>query len=137
MSSNRYKEARRSIPLPRSMRRRLQRDIRDALSRTGTRKFLFTAFTFPGEKNTLLLICSVDLDRVEGVLREIEHVSVSCAGSLPSWEDLLWVRSICWPDDVYVYQIFPPLEGENREEWVNAHQYTLHLHHTRPVKGKK
>ncbi len=50
------------------------------------------------------------------------HISMSYARRLPRWRDLVAVRDAFFPPDVDVIQVLP-----RRGEYVNAHQFTLHL----------
>jgi len=70
--------------------------------------------------NGLRVIYSVLPYGPEGELWQ--HVSVSRASRLPSWEDLKLVRSDFIGDHTECYQVFPP-----RERWVNDGPYVLHL----------
>jgi len=51
-----------------------------------------------------------------------EHVSVSTETRCPTWEEMDFIKGMFWDDDECVMQLHPP-----RSEWVNNHQYCLHL----------
>jgi hypothetical protein len=51
-----------------------------------------------------------------------EHVSVSLADRCPTWDEMAWVKDLCWGPDACVVQYHPP-----RAEYVNCHPYCLHL----------
>lgn len=51
-------------------------------------------------------------------------MSFSRRSRTPSYEDLDWVRKAFIGEDRESIQVFPP-----KEEYVNAHPYTLHLWH--------
>lgn len=51
-----------------------------------------------------------------------EHVSVSLTDRTPTWEELCWVKALFWDDEECVIQFHPP-----RSQYVNRHQYCLHL----------
>ena len=55
-----------------------------------------------------------------------EHVSVSLPDRCPTWAEMCAVKSLFWDDEDPVVQFHPP-----RSEWVNNHQFCLHL--WRPV----
>lgn len=50
------------------------------------------------------------------------HLSISTADALPSYNEVKRARYGLLPDDIYMAEIFPPLD-----EFVNLHQYTRHL----------
>ena len=51
-----------------------------------------------------------------------EHVSVSCAGRCPTWEEMDFVKNVFWNEEETVVQYHPP-----RSKHVNYHPYCLHL----------
>jgi len=51
-----------------------------------------------------------------------EHVSVSCAGRCPTWDEMQTVKTMFWRDDETVVQFHP-----RNDEYVNLHPYCLHL----------
>lgn len=55
-----------------------------------------------------------------------DHVSVSCIGRTPTWDEMEWVRRQFFEDHETVIQIHPPVS-----EYVNCHPHCLHL--WRPV----
>lgn len=65
-----------------------------------------------------VLRCLVSWDTVEPDSdRREQHLSVSRTdGKTPSWDDLVTVRALAWPDDVRVLQHLPP--GD--EPWVSV-----------------
>lgn len=64
------------------------------------------------------LRCLVSWDSMEPESHHREqHLSVSrCDGKTPSWDDVVTVRALAWPDDVRVLQHLPP--GD--EPWVSV-----------------
>ena len=66
----------------------------------------------------VVLRCLVSWDTVEPDSdRREQHLSVSRTdGKTPSWDDLVTVRALAWPDDVRVLQHLPP--GD--EPWVSV-----------------
>lgn len=50
------------------------------------------------------------------------HLSVSRSSRLPSYDDLLWCKSIFIGDKRKAVQVFPP-----KSEHINIHPYVLHL----------
>lgn len=55
-----------------------------------------------------------------------EHVSVSAAARVPTWEEMCCIKDIFWGPEDTVVQYHPP-----RSDYINCHPYTLHL--WRPV----
>lgn len=51
-----------------------------------------------------------------------EHVSVSYPKRIPTWEEMCKVKDIFWHEEECAVQYHPP-----RSEYVNIHQYCLHL----------
>ena len=51
-----------------------------------------------------------------------EHVSVSLMHRCPNWYEMCSIKSVFWDDDDVVMQIHPA-----KKDWVNNHQYCLHL----------
>jgi len=76
------------------------------------------------------LHCLVSVDPIGDGMVE-EHVSISRRDCrVPGWADLMLIRSLAWPDDVEVHQVFPP--GD--EEWVSVDGVeVLHLRRQRPA----
>jgi len=74
----------------------------------------------------LYLICSDGLDVDE--LGGWEHVSVHTARydgrqmRTPSWDEMAFVKSLCWDDEDVVIQLHP-----RRSEYKNQHPHVLHL----------
>lgn len=50
------------------------------------------------------------------------HLSISCKGRLPTYEEIKKARYDLTPNDVHMAEIFPP-----KEEFVNIHPFTRHL----------
>ena len=69
-------------------------------------------------RDGVVLRCLVSWDTVEPDSdRREQHLSVSRTdGKTPSWDDLVTVRALAWPDDVRVLQHLPP--GD--EPWVSV-----------------
>lgn len=51
-----------------------------------------------------------------------EHVSVSLEDRCPTWEEMCWVKDLCWGPDEWVVQFHPAAS-----EHVNYHPNCLHL----------
>jgi hypothetical protein len=51
-----------------------------------------------------------------------QHVSVSTHRRCPNWPEMCKVKELVWGDDVTVVQFHP-----KKTEYVNNHQYCLHL----------
>jgi hypothetical protein len=130
---NRYDLARRK--LAKKNRDRVMTMIRSAFSLEPTPagenpKVLTTQFRT--EHGMLNLVCSVGWVELANGERFIdEHVSFSYSDRIPTWEDVVLVRSLAWDDDLEIHQILPPLTGPCAEPWINLHPNTLHLHRRR------
>lgn len=72
------------------------------------------AFVFPGR--------SVDVTVIASDGGGWEHVSVSCHGRCPTWEEMCAVKEIFWRDDEAVMQLHPA-----KSEHINNHPFCLHL----------
>ena len=55
-------------------------------------------------------------------LPQWEHVSVSCDGRCPTWDEMAKVKDMFWGEDETVVQFHP-----RRDQHVNLHHYCLHL----------
>jgi hypothetical protein len=51
-----------------------------------------------------------------------DHVSVSCQGRCPTWEEMAWVKQQFWRDDETVVQFHP-----SKHLYVDDHPHCLHL----------
>ena len=51
-----------------------------------------------------------------------EHVSVSYANRVPTWDEMCRVKDMFWSEEECVVQYHPP-----KSEYVNMHPYCLHL----------
>lgn len=51
-----------------------------------------------------------------------EHVSVSMATRVPTWEEMCWVKRLFWQEEDCVVQYHPP-----KSDYVNCHPFCLHL----------
>lgn len=51
-----------------------------------------------------------------------EHVSVSLPSRCPTWEEMCYIKSLFWDEEDTVVQYHPA-----KSEYVNVHQYCLHL----------
>lgn len=51
-----------------------------------------------------------------------EHVSVSLAHRIPTWEEMCLVKQLFWKDEETVLQFHP-----KRSRYVNRHEHVLHL----------
>ena len=59
-----------------------------------------------------------------------EHVSVTIrnAQRTPTWNEMCWIKELFWGDDDTVVQFHPA-----KSEYVNRHQYCLHLWRPRRI----
>lgn len=51
-----------------------------------------------------------------------EHVSVSIKLRNPNWQEMCFVKDLCWGEDELVLQFHPP-----KDQHVNIHSHCLHL----------
>lgn len=51
-----------------------------------------------------------------------EHVSVSMKSRNPNWQEMCFVKDLCWREDELVLQFHPP-----KDKYVNNHPHCLHL----------
>lgn len=72
----------------------------------------------------LMLVASDGKDWTEAGFPGVpwEHVSVSTRTRCPTWEEMCWVKSLCWGDDECVVEFHPP-----KADYVNCHPHCLHL----------
>ena len=87
----------------------------------------------PTARGSLICLCAVEDVPGDGRGPE-EHVSISRGrdSPVPSWDDVVLVRALAWPDDVRVVQELPPLVGPDAERWVDVSgAEVLHLRHYR------
>ena len=76
----------------------------------------------PGESPLRVIASDGALD--DG--QEWDHVSVSRPDRTPTWAEMCAIKALFWGDEDVVVQYHSP-----RSEWVNNHQYCLHM--WRPV----
>jgi hypothetical protein len=72
-----------------------------------------------------LIVMASDGEDWEGLglpLPQWEHLSVSCQGRCPTWEEMCWVKSLFFDPEELVIQFHPP-----QSKYVNCHPHTLHL----------
>ena len=55
------------------------------------------------------------------------HLSISCDGFIPSYNEIKEARYRYCPDGIYMAEIFPP-----KSEFVNLHKYCRHLWQINP-----
>ena len=87
----------------------------------------------PTARGSLVCLCAVEDVPGDGRGPE-EHVSLSYGNgnSTPSWDDVVLVRALAWPDDVRVVQELPALVGPDAERWIDVPGVeVLHLRHYR------
>lgn len=89
--------------------------VGDMASPAGVNWGCFTVTTSGG---ALLRIISSGNDPLYGW----EHVSVSVADRIPTWEEMCLVKTMFWEDEETVFQFHPA-----RNKYVNFHPYVLHL----------
>jgi hypothetical protein len=51
-----------------------------------------------------------------------DHVSVSRVDRIPNWEEMCQIKELFFEENETAMQVHPP-----RSEWINNHQYCLHL----------
>jgi hypothetical protein len=51
-----------------------------------------------------------------------EHVSVSCDGRCPTWDEMCYIKSLFWEDEETVIQFHP-----KQSAYINSHRFCLHL----------
>jgi len=74
----------------------------------------FTCSSCDKPHNTLRIIASDGMGW--------EHVSVSLANRLPTWNEMCLVKRMFWDEEDCVVQFHPP-----KSQYVNCHPYCLHL----------
>ncbi len=72
----------------------------------------------PIEKEKLKIIASGAHEISEGW----EHVSISCVGRCPTWDELCFIKDLFWEPEECVIQFHPP-----KSEYINHHPFCLHL----------
>ena len=77
----------------------------------------------PKTKKNLTVIASIDQGKTE-------HVSVSTRNREPTWDEMCYIKDLCFYDEEVVIQFHP-----KKSEYVNMHENCLHM--WRPVKGKE
>lgn len=81
---------------------------------------LFGAFAIKGPAKAMLQI--VAASGAEPIVEKWEHVSVSVKWRCPTWEEMLFVKSLFWDDDDCVVQFHPP-----KAHYINTFKFCLHL----------
>lgn len=66
----------------------------------------------------LIIVGAAGLPEAEGW----EHVSVSLKSRNPNWQEMCFVKNLCWREDEMVLQFHPP-----ESKYVNVHPHCLHL----------
>lgn len=51
-----------------------------------------------------------------------DHVSVSLVDRCPTWEEMCFIKDLCFFENECVMQLHPP-----KEDWVDCHPFCLHL----------
>lgn len=51
-----------------------------------------------------------------------EHVSVSLANRIPTWDEMQFIKRMFWPDEACVMQLHPP-----QSDYINVCNNCLHL----------
>ena len=51
-----------------------------------------------------------------------QHVSVSTRRRPPNWQEMCFVKNLCWDEEELVLQFHPP-----RSQYVNNHRFVLHM----------
>jgi hypothetical protein len=72
----------------------------------------------PGHRNMLIFVGAAELPESEGW----EHVSVSMQSRDPNWQEMCFVKDLCWREDELVMQFHPP-----KDKYINTHPHCLHL----------
>lgn len=126
---NRYEQER--IKLPRRIRRPLMLAFRKQWKRppvSSEHALVRDRVVYVSSPSGGVLVCLCTVDRFPGFPLQ-QHISVSRRDHLmPTWDELVLVRSLAWEDDAEVVQVLPPLAGPKAEPWVNVHGVeVLHL----------
>jgi hypothetical protein len=61
-------------------------------------------------------------DGVDPDAQSWEHVSVSTEKRIPTWEEMCFVKDLCWKDEETVVQFHP-----KKSQYINHHPRVLHL----------
>ena len=72
---------------------------------------------FNGVKLTVIATLDTDDNGIQW-----EHVSVSLKNSIPTWQELKFIKMLFWDPEDEVLQFFPP-----QSEYINVHKNCLHL----------
>lgn len=78
----------------------------------------------PGHRDMLIIVGATEDPIAEGW----EHVSVSMQSRAPNWQEMCFVKDLCWNDDELVMQFHPP-----KALHIDIHSHCLHL--WRPQNG--
>lgn len=89
------------------------------LSPAGT---LYGYFEIERPSGLLRIISSGEAHAFNDGMGEWEHVSVSLATRVPTWQEMCLVKDLFWDEGETVIQFHPP-----KSEYVNFHKFTLHL----------
>ena len=92
----------------------------------------YGAFEIHGPCGEFLRIVASGADADDVMSDGWEHVSVSTRRRPPNWQEMCFVKDLCWEPEECVVQFHPP-----RSEYVNNHAHCLHLwkstKHTQPL----
>ncbi len=92
----------------------------------------YGAFEIQGPCGMPLRIIASGADADDQMADGWEHVSVSTARRPPNWQEMCFVKDLCWEPEECVVQFHPP-----RSEYVNNHPHCLHMwkstKHTMPL----
>ena len=89
----------------------------------------YGAFEIHGPCGEFLLIVASGADADDKISEGWEHVSVSTRRRPPNWQEMSFVKDLCWEPEECVVQFHPP-----RSEYVNNCPHCLHL--WKPTKHK-
>jgi hypothetical protein len=82
----------------------------------------YGAFEVQGPCGAPLRIVSSGADADDAMSEGWEHVSISTRWRPPNWQEMCFVKDLCWDAEECVVQFHPP-----RSEYVNNHPNCLHL----------
>lgn len=82
----------------------------------------YGAFQINGPCGTGLRIIVSGGDPNDSVSQGWEHVSVSTPRRPPNWQEMCFVKSLCWEPEECVIEFHPP-----ESDYINNHSHCLHL----------
>ena len=80
----------------------------------------YGAFRIPGPIGRELVVMADN--GADHVTEGWEHVSVSLATRTPNWQEMTFVKGLCWSDDDTIVQFHP-----RKADHINVHDFCLHM----------